>query len=132
MKAHDQEETLSWLSVVELREIAQVNRTTATRWKDGISRCPWAVLQLVQLRILGNVAALLGDAWRGWRFGRDGALHAPGYTRGYAPGEILAMPFLYGQIAALKRQVRDVMRERRLDFHHAGRRCRGRALRQQG
>lgn len=56
--------------------------------------------------------------------GRDALLYAPGWRRGFEAGEILAMPYLYARIAALEREVRDVQRRRRLNFHHAGRRCR--------
>ncbi|MGQ0750610.1 MAG: hypothetical protein ACT4PS_08755 [Betaproteobacteria bacterium] len=33
------------------------------------------------------------------------------------------MPYLYGRIAALEREQRELARRRRLDFHHRGRRC---------
>jgi len=112
------------LSIGELFALARVDRTTALRWKRGRTRCPAAVLTLVRFRIEGDAAALLGDAWQGWRIGRDGLFYAPNWRRGFSAGELLAMPYLYGRIAALERELRDVMRARRLDFRHAGRRCR--------
>jgi transcriptional regulator with XRE-family HTH domain len=115
---------LAGISIGELAELAGVNRSTASRWKNGKSRIPAAVLRLVEFRLFGELEPVLGAAWRGWRIGRDGLLYAPGWRRGFEPGEILAMPYLYGQISALNARVRELARARRLDFHHVGRRRR--------
>jgi hypothetical protein len=114
-----QGEELSAISADELAALARVNRTTATRWKNGTSRVPYAVVQLVRLMILGEADALLGAHWRGWRFGRDGLLYGPAWRRGFSSGEILALPFLYGRIKAFEREARERLRARRLDRHHA-------------
>lgn len=111
-------EALFGISAAELAALAHVNRTTAARWKSGASRVPAAVLALVRTRVFGDAAALLGPAWTGWRFGRDGLLYAPAWRRGFSPGEILGMPYLYGRIAALERLRKDALRARRLDRHH--------------
>lgn len=122
---------LDGITTLELAELAGVNRTTASRWKLNRSRTPPAVLRLVALRVWGDVAEIFGAGWRGWRIGRDGLLYGPAWRRGFTAGEILAMPYLYGRISALEHQVRELVRRRRLDFHHAGRRCRRRALARQ-
>ena len=107
---HD-EELLDAVSVPELARLARVDPSTASRWKTRKSRLPGAVAQLVRLRILGDVAALLGKAWAGWRFGRDGLLYAPGWRRGFEPDEIRAQPFLYGERAVLKRELAELRAE---------------------
>jgi transcriptional regulator with XRE-family HTH domain len=122
---------LDGVTIAELAELAGVDRTTAMRWKSKRSRTPLAVLRLVALRVFGDLEAVLGAAWSGWRAGRDGLLYAPAWRRGYSPGEILAMPYLYGRIRALEGEARELARRRRLDFHHAGRRCRRRTTREQ-
>lgn len=96
-------ELLALVSVAELQELAGVNRTTAARWKRQESRLPFAVARLVLFRYGCELAAVWGAQWSGWRIGRDGALYAPGWRRPFTPGEVLALPYLYGQIAALKR-----------------------------
>lgn len=98
----DQREVFFGVSQEEICAWCNVNRTTAMRWKKGRSRAPGAALALVRLRVYGEAEALLGAAWRGWRFGRDGLLYAPGWRRGFAPGEILALPYLHGQLAAIR------------------------------
>jgi hypothetical protein len=106
---------------VSAREIANttgVDITTARRWRRGAARIPEAARRLLALRLEGSAEALLGPAWAGWRFGRDGLLYAPGWRRGFEPGEILAMPYLYGQVAALKRAARDALQARRRDRRH--------------
>jgi hypothetical protein len=118
------------ISIGELMALAQVDRSTASRWKRGLSRVPHAVLELLRFRMEGDMQAILGAAWSRWRAGRDGLLYGPAWRRGFSPGEILAMPYLYGRIAALERELEVVMRARRLDFHHAGRRCARRLAKQ--
>jgi hypothetical protein len=111
------------VSIAELAAIARVDRSTASRWKAGLARVPHAVVALVRLRIFGELELVLGAAWSGWRLTREGALQAPGWRAPFTAGEVLAMPFLYGQIAALRSELDRAARARRIDFHHAGRRC---------
>lgn len=122
----DDGDALAGISAPELAQLAGVNRTTALRWKSGASRVPAAVLTLVRLAVCGDAAALLGDAWRGWRFGRDGLLYAPAWRRGFAPGEVLMQPYLHARIAQLEREKIEAAAARRRDPHHA-RRARSRA-----
>ena len=102
---------LDTVSAPELARLAGVERSTAHRWKTRKSKIPAAVVRLVALRVLGDVAALLGQDWRGWRFGRDGLLYAPGWRRGFTPGEIAAQPFLYGERATLRRELEQLRAE---------------------
>ncbi|HYC45385.1 MAG TPA: hypothetical protein VED01_07835 [Burkholderiales bacterium] len=115
------------VAIGELAAIARVDRSTASRWKRGLARLPFAVLALVRLRCFGELELALGPDWHGWTIGRDGRIYPPGYRVGFTPGEILAMPYLYGQIAALERRVREIARERRLNVHHSRLRCARRA-----
>jgi hypothetical protein len=117
----EESDALAAVSIDELRQLARVDRTTALRWKRGQSRVPQAVLTLLRLYVDGDAAALLGDAWRGWRFGRDGLLYAPGWRRGFSPAEVLTLPYLHGQLAALKREKVEAAQARRLDHHHTRR-----------
>lgn len=85
-----------------LLDLLGVDRTTLHRWIDGTRRIPWPAFALLKHTHEREVAAVLGPDWGGWRFGRDGLLYAPGHRQGWSPGEILAIPYLYGQIRALQ------------------------------
>lgn len=108
----DQGELLYGVSRAELVAICGVDSATASRWKREKTRMPAAARRLVELRIWGEAEALLGADWRGWRFWRDGLLYAPGWRRGWSPGEILTIPYLYGRIAAQERRLRELTAER--------------------
>jgi Phage protein len=84
------------------REIG-VHRTTLLRWRRGTVAVPAA-----QLRALRALAYDTGThpAWEGWRI-RDGKLHSPeGYT--FTPGELLALPYVYGERNSLRDRVKDL------------------------
>lgn len=100
----DQEDIQS-VSVEALARLAGVNRSTAHRWKTRKTKIPGAVARLLRLALDGDAAALLGPAWRGWRFGRDGLFYCEDWRRGFTSDEIRAMPFLHGECATLKRDL---------------------------
>lgn len=103
----DQGELLYGVSIAELVRWCSVDRTTASRWKTCTSRAPGAALALVAFRVYGEAGPVLGESWMGWRVGRDELLYPPGYRRGYSAGEILALPFVYGELAALRLQLKE-------------------------
>ena len=96
---------LDYVSRGELEELSGADRTTVARWKAGKARVPLAVLRLIEWRYGRHMAGLLGPQWSGWYWDRAGDLHAPGWRRPFTPGEILALPMLYAQLAALRRQL---------------------------
>lgn len=99
-----QRQELFGVSIAEIVTWCDVDRTTAARWKRARTRAPASALRLVTLRAYGDASALLGAAWHGWTFGRDGLLYAPGHRRGFTPGEILSLPYLYAALAHARRQ----------------------------
>lgn len=88
----------SWTaaSVNELAHIAGVDATTARRWKAGRAQIPTAARRLVALRTTGDLAALAGTDWTGWRIGRDALLYSPRWRRGFARVELEELPTLHG------------------------------------
>jgi hypothetical protein len=74
-------ELLDWVTTAELATLAQVDRTTAMRWRRGDRPAPHAVRRLLELELGGHVGPAAGPAWRGWYFDRDGLLHHPTWAR---------------------------------------------------
>ncbi len=50
-------------------------------------------LRLMRLRMDGDLSALGGKHWQGYRFGADGLFYHPAWRRGFTPGELSAMFF---------------------------------------
>lgn len=87
----------------------RVSPDTVKRWLAGETAPPWAAI----LALRAGCGRMPGmDAWQGWRFSeRDGLLYAPGYTRGFTPGEMLAWHFKEQQLKYLQREV-EALREK--------------------
>lgn len=102
---------LAAVSVAELVTIAEVDETTARRWKSGRARVPGAVLKLIALQRLGDLASLAGPDWAGWVITRDGLLQSPRWRRGFARWEIEELPNLHGQRAAFDVERRQLLRD---------------------
>lgn len=91
---------------------------TLRRWKSGEVPVPAAVARLVRLRFQGDVSALLGKDWDGYRFGSDGLLYVPGWRGGFDPHAIKAMFFgnqlvrhHQATIRALEKRIGDLERD---------------------
>ena len=86
----------------ERRIIRELNlhRTTLMRWRRGKVEIPPA-----QMRALRSMAYDVGvdKDWEGWRI-RDGKLWSP-MGVAYRPGELEALPYVYGERDALRAQV---------------------------
>lgn len=96
----------------------RVSPDTVKRWLDGTTAPPWSAI----IALRAGVGKMPGmESWRGWHFSeKDGLLYAPGYTRGFTPGEMLAWHFKEQLLHHLQRQVADLEsrladRERMLD-----------------
>jgi hypothetical protein len=96
----------------------RVSPDTIERWLTGRTAPPWSAI--VALRAaLGRLPGMEG--WQGWHFSeRDGLLYAPGYTRGFSAGEMLAWHFKEQSLRHLTRRVAELestleARERVLD-----------------
>lgn len=103
---------LDLLFDAEILDLTGVNRSTLSRWRRGLSRIPRAAARLLTLYATGDVEALLGRAWRGWRFGRDGLLYHPYWRQGFAPGELAAMYWRCQQVADMEREIERLRAER--------------------
>jgi DNA-binding transcriptional regulator YdaS (Cro superfamily) len=89
-------------------ELLDVHPSTVTRWQEGTAKAPGSALVALRAAVRGQVPGMETTAWKGWRFGRDGSLYPPGYSRGYSAGQILAMHYEHQLLAHLKRQVAEL------------------------
>ncbi len=92
-------EILQYCSINDLVRLASVDATTARRWKRGQARLPAAVARLAALAQIGDLAALAGPDWTGWRIGRDALLYSPRWRRGFSRVELEELPTLHGSRA---------------------------------
>ncbi|CAB4160746.1 hypothetical protein UFOVP728_10 [uncultured Caudovirales phage] len=84
----------------------RVSPDTIERWLAGKTVPPWSAV-LALRAALGRMPGMEG--WRGWQFSeRDGLLYAPGYTRGFGPGEMLAWHFKEQSLRHLERRVAEL------------------------
>lgn len=94
-----------------LCEYLQINLKTFRRWKAGTITAPHAARLLLKLKINGDLSALAGDAWEGFRLGRDGLLYIPLFHRGFNPHQLKAMFFTTQDAWADKRDVKALQRD---------------------
>lgn len=87
----------------------RVSPDTVKRWQSGETAPPWAVI--IALRAAtGRLPGM--EHWPGWHFSeKDGLLYAPGYTRGFSAGEMLAWHYKDQLIKVLQRDV-EALREK--------------------
>lgn len=88
--ARELEYYLDALGRPEICRLCGVHRTTLSRWLDGSSAVPVAVLNLLRIVSSGRLPSM-GKEWSGWVF-QGGDLFTPSNVP-VSPGEILAMPF---------------------------------------
>lgn len=73
----------------EVMALCGVNRTTVARWRAG-APIPTSSRKLILLANTGNLSALLGPTWAGWRVStREGLLYHPQWRTGFN-GDALA------------------------------------------
>lgn len=89
---------LAGLSQATAARLCGVTVRQVKRWEAGQARTPPAALALVRL-VGGGDLGQVSPAWCGWRLVR-GQLFSPENV-GFAPGEVRALPLLYGQLATL-------------------------------
>lgn len=82
----------------------RVSPDTVKRWLSGETAPPWAVV----LALRAGCGRMPGmEQWPGWKFSEtDGLLYAPGYTRGFSAGEMMAWHYKDQLIRALQRDVK--------------------------
>jgi hypothetical protein len=87
----------------------RVSPDTVKRWLSGQTAPPWAAI----IALRAGTGRLPGmEHWPGWHFSeKDGLLYAPGYTRGFSAGEMLAWHYKDQLIKALQRDV-EALREK--------------------
>ncbi len=73
----------------EVMQLCGVNRTTVARWRAG-APIPTPSRKLITLAATGDLSALLGPTWNGWRVStREGLLYHPQWRAGFN-GDALA------------------------------------------
>jgi len=88
----------------DVASLCGVTIATARRWIAGEVRPPPAALALLKIhatRDLGEIDA----AWRGWRL-LPGGLTPPDMARGFPPGAVAALPYVYALNAEYARQLK--------------------------
>jgi len=107
---HAREHLVHWLPTEQLAKLAEVDRTTALRWKLGTHRVPGAVLRLIELTILGHVGPRAGPTWQQWFFDLDGLLCCPDMPKMRISGyELRAYLWLrYNRLSS--QEIADLMR----------------------
>lgn len=111
MQDQDFADLVAGMSEAYLCEFLQVDLKTLRRWKAGTTPAPHAVRLLLRLKLEGELTALGGDAWEGFRLGRDGLLYIPLFHRGFDPLQIQAMFFTTQDAWADKRDVNALQRD---------------------
>lgn len=82
----------------------RVSPDTVKRWIAGQTAPPWAAIVALRAAV-GRMPGM--DAWQGWHFcEKDGLLYAPGYTRGFGSGEMLAWHYKEQMLKSLEREVK--------------------------
>lgn len=94
-----------------LADFLGVSTRTIQLYKSGKARLPEPSRRLLRLRREGDLSALLGSAWDGFGFGRDGLLYVPGWRNGMRPEQIRAMFFTNQAAAALRNDVKALQTE---------------------
>lgn len=85
----------------------RVHRTTLKRWLDGKARVPESALVTLRAVAWGQMPGRKAErCWDGWYFA-DGLLWNP-EDQGFEPSELRAIPYLRGELRALRAQVADL------------------------
>lgn len=82
-----------------------VSVRTAHRYKSGAQPLPEPCRRLLQLRVHGDLSALVGEAWAGFQMA-DGLLYLPGWRNGFDPAQIRALFFTQQECAALRAELK--------------------------
>ncbi len=91
---------------VQVAAFLDITPRQLNNYRTGKTPLPGITRRLLQLRMDGDLAALMGDRWEGFRIGRDGLLYVPGWANGMRPEQIRAMFFVNQEAAALRSDVR--------------------------
>jgi hypothetical protein len=82
----------------------RVHRRTLSRWLKGESRVPASALVTLRAVAFGQMPGRKREqAWNGWYFA-DGKLWSPEDVW-FEPGDLRALPYLRGELRALRAQV---------------------------
>ena len=104
----------------EVAQFLGVSLRTLKRYQKRPDQMLEACKKLLRLRAAGDLRTLGGDAWDGFRFGRDGLLYLPGWRNGFDAHQVRALFFTVQEAAALRaakseiwalRKVRDAERD---------------------
>jgi hypothetical protein len=101
-----------WAQVIELIDLygidntataLNVYRTTVVRWREKQTEPPEAVRIALNAIVMMRLPGMECRTWEGWGFDSDGNLCSPA-GEPFHTGDLLALPYLHGQIRALKKE----------------------------
>lgn len=82
-----------------------VSLLTFRRYKSGESRPPAAAVKLLRLHLDGDLAAVGGPDWDGFRLAKDGKFYHPFWGRGFTPWQLKALFFEVQDAWAVRRDL---------------------------
>lgn len=94
-----------------LADFLGVNLATFRNWKRGRCRAPVAAVKLLQLHLDGDLSALGGPDWEGFRLARDGKFYHPFWARGFTPWQLKAQFFTVQDAWQLRRDLEQARAE---------------------
>lgn len=98
-------------SAEHLADLLGCSVRQARRYRAGTLPLPEPSRRLLKLLRNGDLSSLLGSAWAGFSFSRDGLLFVPGWANGMRPEQIRAMFYGYQEAAALKADLKRLRNE---------------------
>jgi hypothetical protein len=82
-----------------------VSPATLRRWKTGQSRIPQSAILALRLHLDGDLSALGGDDWAGFRL-VNGQFFIPGWRNGWTPGNLCALFFNVQELPAIRSELK--------------------------
>jgi hypothetical protein len=97
-------ELVEELGDASVRRFLGISPATLRRWKTCKARIPQSAILALRLHADGDLSALAGDAWHGFRFA-GGLFYLPGWRNGWTPGDLRALFFKVQEVAALRQEL---------------------------
>jgi len=111
MTPHEFRDLIAGVNQTYLLELLDIGPATLRRWKTGKARIPKAAVQYLRIVLDGDLAALGGDQWQGFRLGKDGLLNIPLFHRPFDALQLQAMFFTTQDAWADKRDLNAIQRD---------------------
>lgn len=92
------------LGDAHVREFLGISPATLRRWKTGKARIPQSATLALRLHIDGDLSALGGDDWRGFRVA-GGLFYIPSWRNGWTPNKLRALFFNVQELPSLRSEL---------------------------